>query len=309
MNIILAQPRGFCAGVVRAIDTVEQALGQFGAPVYVRHEIVHNRHVVDALRDQGAIFVEELEQVPLGAVTIFSAHGVARDVEYQASQRQLEVIDATCPLVTKVHNHARQYAAKGYQLILIGEPGHPEVTGILGQVDAPITLIQTPEQVQALTFPATTSLAYLTQTTLSVDDTRTVVEALTRRYPSIVGPAARDICYAVQNRQQAVRELCSQVDVLLVVGSANSANATTLCALGNASGTPSYLVADGSEVDTRWFTPQMNVGISAGASTPETSVQDVIAALERTGPIHIQTMAGRAEHVQFRPPTGLIARQ
>ncbi|KAF2405809.1 4-hydroxy-3-methylbut-2-enyl diphosphate reductase [Pseudomonas antarctica] len=309
MNIILAQPRGFCAGVVRAIDTVEQALGQFGAPVYVRHEIVHNRHVVEALRDQGAVFVEELEHVPLGAVTIFSAHGVARDVEHQASRRQLEVIDATCPLVTKVHNHARQYAAKGYQLILIGEPGHPEVIGILGQVDAPITLIQTLEQVRALTFPATTSLAYLTQTTLSVDDTRTVVEALTRRYPSIVGPAARDICYAVQNRQQAVRELCTQVDVLLVVGSANSANATTLCTLANASGTPSYLVADGSEVDTRWFTPQMNVGISAGASTPETSVQDVIAALERTGPVHIQTLEGRAERVQFRPPTGLIARQ
>ena len=309
MNIILAQPRGFCAGVVRAIDTVEQALEQFGAPVYVRHEIVHNRHVVQTLRDQGAVFVEELEHVPPGAVTIFSAHGVAREVEHQATERQLQVLDATCPLVTKVHKHGRHYAAQGYQLILIGEPGHPEVIGIQGQVDAPITLIQTVEQVQALTFPEGTPLAYLTQTTLSVDDTRCVVQALTLRYPQIVGPAARDICYAVQNRQQAVRELCKQVDVLLVVGSANSANAATLCTLGNDSGTPSYQVADGSELDTRWFTPHMNVGISAGASTPEASVQDVIAALGRIAPLHLQTLPGREERVQFQPPPGLIARQ
>lgn len=309
MNIILAQPRGFCAGVVRAIDTVEQALAELGAPVYVRHEIVHNRHVVQTLRDQGAIFVDELEQVPLGAVTIFSAHGVAREVEDQASQRQLHVLDATCPLVSKVHNHGRQYAAKGYQLLLIGDAGHPEVIGILGQVDAPITLIQTVEQVQALAFPAGTPLAYLTQTTLSVDDTRNVVEALTKRYPQIVGPAARDICYAVQNRQQAVRELCKQVDVLLVVGSANSANAVVLRALTSDNGTPSYLVADGSEVQAQWFTPHMSVGISAGASTPETSVQDVIAALARIAPLHIQTLPGREEHVQFQPPPGLIARQ
>ncbi|MFL1501838.1 4-hydroxy-3-methylbut-2-enyl diphosphate reductase [Pseudomonas sp. O64] len=309
MNIILAQPRGFCAGVVRAIDTVEQALEQFGAPVYVRHEIVHNRHVVQTLRDQGAVFVDELERVPVGALTIFSAHGVAREVERQALERQLQVVDATCPLVTKVHNHARQYAAKGYQLILIGEPGHPEVIGILGQVDAPITLIQTVEQVRALDFPADTLLAYLTQTTLSVDDTRTVVKTLTQRYPNIIGPDARDICYAVQNRQQAVRELCAQVDVLLVVGNANSANATTLCKQANDSGTASYLVSDGSEVDTRWFTPEMSVGISAGASTPEVSVQDVIAALARFAPLHIQTLPGREEHAQFRLPPGLIARQ
>ncbi len=309
MNIILAQPRGFCAGVVRAIDTVEQALEHFGAPVYVRHEIVHNRHVVQSLRDQGAVFVEELEQVPVGAVTIFSAHGVARAVEHQAAQRALQVLDATCPLVTKVHLHGRQYAAKGYQLILIGEPGHPEVIGIQGQVDAPITLIQTVEQVQALTFPAETPLAYLTQTTLSVDATRSVIDALKQRYPQLVGPANRDICYAVQNRQQAVRELCPQVDVLLVVGSPNSANAVTLCTLANDSGTPSYLVADGNEVDARWFTPQMSVGISAGASTPEASVQDVIAALARIEPLHIQTLPGREEHVQFRPPAGLIVRQ
>ncbi|MGR2707773.1 4-hydroxy-3-methylbut-2-enyl diphosphate reductase [Pseudomonas sp. IB20] len=309
MNIILAQPRGFCAGVVRAIDTVEQALEQFGAPVYVRHEIVHNRHVVQTLRDQGAVFVDELERVPVGALTIFSAHGVAREVERQALERQLQVVDATCPLVAKVHNHARQYAAKGYQLILIGEPGHPEVIGILGQVDAPITLIQTVEQVRALDFPADTLLAYLTQTTLSVDDTRTVVKTLTQRYPNNVGPDARDICYAVQNRQQAVRELCAQVDVLLVVGNANSANATTLCKQANDSGTPSYLVSDGSEVDTRWFTPEMSVGISAGASTPEVSVQDVIAALARFAPLHIQTLPGREEHAQFRLPPGLIARQ
>ncbi|WP_455929678.1 4-hydroxy-3-methylbut-2-enyl diphosphate reductase [Pseudomonas fluorescens] len=308
MNVFLAQPRGFCAGVVRAIDTVEQALALYGAPVYVRHEIVHNRHVVQTLQDQGAVFVDDLEQAPQGAVTIFSAHGVARAVEQQARKRQLHVVDATCPLVTKVHNHARQYAAKGYQLILIGEPGHPEVIGIQGQVDAPLTLIQTVEQVQALAFPAQAPLAYLTQTTLSVNDTRHVVDALTQRYPHIVGPAGRDICYAVQNRQQAVRELCTQVDVLLVVGNSHSANAMTLCTLANDSGTPSHLVADGSEVDCGWFTPDMNVGISAGASTPEASVQDVIAALARIAPLHIQTLAGREEHVLFRPPAGLIAR-
>ncbi|WP_438866736.1 4-hydroxy-3-methylbut-2-enyl diphosphate reductase [Pseudomonas sp. L1(2025)] len=309
MNVILAQPRGFCAGVVRAIDTVEQALALYGAPVYVRHEIVHNRHVVQTLQDRGAVFVDDLEQAPLGAVTIFSAHGVARAVEQQARKRQLHVLDATCPLVTKVHNHGRQYAAKGYQLILIGEPGHPEVIGIQGQVDAPITLIQTIEQVQALVFPCETPLAYLTQTTLSVDHTRHVVDALKQRYPHIVGPDDRDICYAVQNRQQAVRELCPLVDVLLVVGNAHSANAMTLCSVANHSGKPSHLVADGSEVDSRWFTPQMTVGISAGASTPDASVQDVIAALARIAPLHIQTLPGLEEQVLFRPPAGLIARQ
>lgn len=309
MNVLLAQPRGFCAGVVRAIDTVEHALERYGAPVYVRHEIVHNRQVVQSLQDQGAVFVDELEAVPHGAVTIFSAHGVAREVESQAQNRQLQVFDATCPLVSKVHHHGRQYAAKGYRLILIGEPGHPEVIGIQGQVDAPITLVQTVAQVEALTFPAETPLAYLTQTTLSVDDTRAVVQALTQRYPSIVGPASRDICYAVQNRQQAVRELCTQVDVLLVVGSANSANSVTLCKLANDSGTPSFLVADGHAVQPQWFRPDMTVGITAGASTPETSVRDVLAALARIEPLNIQDLPGREKHVQFRPPAGLIARQ
>ncbi|PQZ88953.1 MULTISPECIES: 4-hydroxy-3-methylbut-2-enyl diphosphate reductase [Pseudomonas] len=309
MNVIIAQPRGFCAGVERAIDTVEQALKQFGAPVYVRHEIVHNRHVVQALSDQGATFVDELDQVPVGAVTIFSAHGVTREVERNARQRQLQVFDATCPLVTKVHNHGRQYAAKGYRLILIGEPDHPEVIGIQGQVDAPITLIQTVKQVGELTFAEDTPLAYLTQTTLSVDATRAVVQALTRRYPQIVGPASRDICYAVQNRQQAVRELCARVHALLVVGNANSANAVTLCVLGNDLGVPSHLVADGSEVDHQWFTPDMTVGITAGASTPETSVKDVIAALALIAPLQIQTLPGREEQVRFLPLPGLITRQ
>ncbi|TFY88813.1 4-hydroxy-3-methylbut-2-enyl diphosphate reductase [Pseudomonas kairouanensis] len=309
MNVILAQPRGFCAGVVRAIDSVESAIQQYGIPVYVRHEIVHNQHVVQSLRQQGARFVEALSDVPPGAVTIFSAHGVAREVEAQARQRRLQVIDATCPLVTKVHQHARQYAARGYQLVLIGEPGHPEVVGIQGQVDAQVTLIQTVEQVAALSFPADTPLAYLTQTTLSVDDTRAVVTALMQRYPLIVGPASRDICYAVQNRQQAVRELCTRVDVLLVVGSANSANSVTLCTLANDSGTPSYRVADGSAVQAHWFTADMTVGITAGASTPETSVEDVLATLARIAPVHVQTLPGREERVHFRPPLGLIARQ
>jgi 4-hydroxy-3-methylbut-2-enyl diphosphate reductase len=309
MKVILAQPRGFCAGVVRAIDTVEHALAQFGAPVYVRHEIVHNRHVVESLQNQGATFVEELDEVPPGAVTIFSAHGVALTVENQARDRYLHVVDATCPLVTKVHNHGRQYVAKGYQLILIGEPGHPEVIGIQGQVGAPVTLIQTVEQVAALRFPGDTPLAYLTQTTLSVDDTRAVVAALMQRYPHIVGPASRDICYAVQNRQQAVRELCTQVDVLLVVGSEKSANSVTLCALGNAIGTPSHLIADGSALEPGWFTPDTTVGITAGASTPEASVKDVLAALKSLAPLQIQTLPGREERVEFRPPPGLTLRQ
>ncbi|NVZ51284.1 4-hydroxy-3-methylbut-2-enyl diphosphate reductase [Pseudomonas sp. B6002] len=309
MNVIIAQPRGFCAGVVRAIDAVEQALDQFGAPVYVRHEIVHNRHVVQTLTDKGATFVEELDQVPAGAVTLFSAHGVTRDVEREAQQRQLQVFDATCPLVSKVHNHGRQYAAKGYSLILIGEPGHPEVIGILGQVDAPITLIQTVKQVSELPFAVGAPLAYLTQTTLSVDDTRAVVQALTQRYPGIVGPASRDICYAVQNRQQAVRDLCTQVERLLVVGNANSANSVTLCALANDLGVQSYLVADGSEIDSQWFTPDMTVGITAGASTPESSVEDVIAALARIAPLQVRALPGREEQVRFHLPAGLIARQ
>ncbi|NWA04193.1 4-hydroxy-3-methylbut-2-enyl diphosphate reductase [Pseudomonas gingeri] len=308
MNVILAQPRGFCAGVVRAIDIVELALEQYGVPVYVRHEIVHNRHVVDSLKAQGAIFVDELDEVPIEAIAVFSAHGVARVVEDAARQRQLRVLDATCPLVAKVHNQGRQYAAKGYQVVLIGDVGHPEVIGILGQVPAPVVVVRDVEQVQALPFAPDTPLAYITQTTLSVDDTRVVVLALQRRYPGIVGPDTRDICYAVQNRQNALRSLSQCVDLMLVVGAANSANTVTLHTLADETGVPAYRVADGSELDRQWFRDIETVGITAGASTPEALVEDVIAALGKLAPLTITTLPGREERVQFNLPDGLIAR-
>ncbi|MCU1738313.1 MULTISPECIES: 4-hydroxy-3-methylbut-2-enyl diphosphate reductase [Pseudomonas] len=308
MNVILAQPRGFCAGVVRAIDIVELALEQYGAPVYVRHEIVHNHHVVESLKAKGAIFVEELDEVPVDAVTVFSAHGVARVVENAARQRQLRVLDATCPLVGKVHNQGRQYAAKGYQVILIGEAGHPEVIGILGQIPAPVVVVRNVDQVEDLPFPANTPMAYITQTTLSVDDTKAVVLALQQRYPGIVGPDTRDICYAVQNRQTALRILSQCVDLVLVVGAANSANTVTLRTIAAETGVPAYRVAEGAELDRQWFQNVETVGITAGASTPEVLVDDVIAALGNLAPLTIKTLPGREEQVQFNLPTGLIAR-
>ncbi|WP_277593448.1 4-hydroxy-3-methylbut-2-enyl diphosphate reductase [Pseudomonas chlororaphis] len=309
MKIILAQPRGFCAGVVRAVETVEQALELQGAPVYVRHEIVHNQHVVDSLRRKGALFVEELDEVPANALVIFSAHGVARVVEDQARQRHLRVLDATCPLVSKVHNQGRQYAARGYRLILIGEPGHPEVLGTLGQIPAQVTVLLTVAQVEALEFAADTPLAYITQTTLSVDDTRQVVAALRRRYPQIVGPDTRDICYAVQNRQVAVRALSACVDLVLVVGSQKSANSVTLRDIAGESGIPSYLIADGRALRREWLDRRPTVGITAGASTPESMIEDVLAALARIAPLDITSLPGPEEQVQFRLPAGLIARQ
>jgi 4-hydroxy-3-methylbut-2-enyl diphosphate reductase len=309
MKVILAQPRGFCAGVVRAVDTVEQALKHHGAPVYVRHEIVHNQHVVDDLRTKGARFVENLNEVPANAVTIFSAHGVGKAVENEARDRGLQVLDATCPLVTKVHNHDRQYAAKGYQVILIGEPDHPEVIGTLGQIPAPVVVVQTEAQVAALEFTQDTALSYITQTTLSVDDTRAVVLALKRRYPRIIGPDIRDICYAVQNRQTAVRELSQCVDVVLVIGSPQSANSLTLRDIAAQAGKPSYLIADGRSIRRKWFKHQSTVGITAGASTPEAMVDDVLDALKGIAPLEIENLPGREEHVHFRLPDGLIARQ
>ncbi|NWE47267.1 4-hydroxy-3-methylbut-2-enyl diphosphate reductase [Pseudomonas gingeri] len=308
MNVILAQPRGFCAGVVRAIEIVELALEQYGAPVYVRHEIVHNRHVVDSLKARGAVFVDELDEIPVDAITVFSAHGVARVVEDAARQRQLRVLDATCPLVSKVHHQGRQYAARGYQVILVGEAGHPEVVGILGQIPAPVVVVRDVAQVRDLDFPAQTPMAYITQTTLSVDDTRAVVQALQRRYPGIVGPDTRDICYAVQNRQNALRSLSQCVDLVLVVGAANSANTVTLHTLADETGVPAYRVADGSELDRQWFRDIETVGITAGASTPEALIEDVIAALGKLAPLTIATLPGREERVQFTLPDGLIAR-
>ncbi|WP_075791826.1 4-hydroxy-3-methylbut-2-enyl diphosphate reductase [Massilia putida] len=305
MHVILAQPRGFCAGVVRAIEIVERALERHGAPVYVRHEIVHNKAVVNGLRAKGAVFVEELGEVPRQAVTIFSAHGVARTVEADAETRALHVLDATCPLVAKVHIQGRQYAASGRTVILIGHPGHPEVEGTMGQIDGRVLLVSDEREAEALDLPADTPVAYVTQTTLSVDDTRNVIAALRRRFTDIVGPDVRDICYATQNRQRAVRDLCRRVDVLLVVGAPNSSNSNRLREIGAETGTPTWLLADGSELDPAWVAGAAVVGITAGASAPEAMVEHVIDALRALGPVDVSTMDGIEEHIEFRLPRAL----
>ena len=305
MRVVLAQPRGFCAGVVRAVEIVDRALATHGRPVYVRHEIVHNAHVVDKLKAKGAVFVEELDEVPDHAVTVFSAHGVARDIVDEAARRDLPVIDATCPLVTKVHIQGRRYAARGRAIVLIGHAGHPEVDGTIGQIAAPVHLVSTGEDVAALALPLDTPIAYVTQTTLSVDDTRGVIEALQARFVDVVGPDVSDICYATQNRQTAVRDLCAAVDVLLVVGAKNSSNSNRLREIGVETGVPSYLIADGRALDPAWVTGVATVGLTAGASAPEELVQGVIAALRAIGPVDVSTMAGIEEHQSFRLPPGL----
>jgi 4-hydroxy-3-methylbut-2-enyl diphosphate reductase len=305
MQVILAQPRGFCAGVVRAIEIVDRSLDQHGAPVYVRHEIVHNRAVVEGLRARGAVFVEELDQVPAQAVTIFSAHGVAREVEADAQARGLRVLNATCPLVAKVHIQGRQYAASGRVVILIGHAGHPEVEGTMGQIDGRVLLVQSESEAEALDLAVDTPVAYVTQTTLSVDDTRGVIAALQRRFPDIVGPNVRDICYATQNRQRAVRELCRQVEVLLVVGATNSSNSNRLREIGAECGIPSYLLADGSELDPAWVAHARVVGITAGASAPEAMVTHVVDALRAIAPVELSTMDGLEENVEFKLPPAL----
>jgi 4-hydroxy-3-methylbut-2-enyl diphosphate reductase len=305
MKVILAQPRGFCAGVVRAVEIVERALQKYGPPVYVRHEIVHNKHVVESLKAKGAHFVENLSEVPDNAVTIFSAHGVARSVEDEASARGLPVLNATCPLVTKVHNQGKRYVAQGRVLILVGHAGHPEVEGTMGQISGPVVLVQCEKDVERLTVPRETPVAYVTQTTLSVDDTRGIIAALQRRFTDIVGPETRDICYATQNRQSAVRELSRLVDVILVVGAKNSSNSNRLREIGTEAGIPSYLIADGNELCPEWVQAARTVGITAGASAPEVLVEDVIAALRRLGPVEVSTLPGREEHIEFRLPAAL----
>ena len=252
-RVILAQPRGFCAGVERAIEIVERALNKFGPPIYVRHEIVHNRHVVESLQKRGAVFVDELDEVPPGAMTVFSAHGVARRVEELAQERGLPVIDATCPLVAKVHNEGRRYARQGREIVLIGHAGHAEVEGTIGQIDGTVHLVQTAADVEKLEVGDPEKLAYITQTTLSVDDTRGIIIALKSRFPAIVGPDVRDICYATQNRQQAVRDLANLVDIILVVGSKNSSNSNRLREIGEELGKPSYLIEDASALRPEWF--------------------------------------------------------
>jgi len=305
MKVILAQPRGFCAGVVRAIEIVELALRKYGAPVYVRHEIVHNRHVVERLKSKGARFVEELSEVPEGSVTIFSAHGVARKVQVEAEARNLPVLDATCPLVSKVHNQAKRYIAQGRTLILIGHAGHPEVEGTLGQIDGNVILVQNESDVAALDLPAETPIAYVTQTTLSVDDTRAIIAALQRRFNDVSGPSTSDICYATQNRQSAVRELAKLVDVILVVGAKNSSNSNRLREIGEEAGVPSYLIADGSTLEEHWVRGAKTVGLTAGASAPEILVDDVISSLRRLGDVEVTTLSGVEENVTFRLPVQL----
>src|SRR3954470_7956793 len=287
MKVILAQPRGFCAGVVRAIEIVERALEKYGPPVYVRHEIVHNKHVVESLKAKGARFVEDLSEVPPDAVTIFSAHGVAKSVEDEAAARSLPVLNATCPLVTKVHNQGKRYVGQGRQLILIGHAGHPEVEGTMGQIPSPVILVQSEADVEALALPADTPVAYVTQTTLSVDDTQGIITALERRFSDIVGPETRDICYATQNRQSAVRDLARVADLILVVGAKNSSNSNRLREIAEESGVPGYLVADGSQVNPAWLEGVRIVGLTAGASAPEVLVEDVIDALRRLGPVDV----------------------
>src|SRR5579885_3408117 len=305
MRVVLAQPRGFCAGVERAIEIVEHAIEKYGPPIYVRHEIVHNRHVVERLRAKGARFVDDLTEIPPGSVTIFSAHGVASAVESDAVQRALSVIDATCPLVSKVHSEGQRYAAQGREIVLIGHAGHPEIEGTMGRIEGKVHLISKAEEVAALVVSNPDKLAYITQTTLSVDDTRAVIEALRARFPRIVGPDTKDICYATQNRQRAARELALAVDVVLVVGAANSSNSNRLREIAAEQGVPSYLIEDAKALDIRWLAAAQSVGITAGASAPEELVRGVIARLRELGEVELTVLPGVTENVRFRMPPEL----
>ncbi len=307
LKVVLAQPRGFCAGVVRAIDIVERALKKYGPPVYVRHEIVHNKYVVETLKAKGARFVESVSEIPDNAVAIFSAHGVSKAVVGEGESRNLPVIDATCPLVTKVHNQGKRYVKHGRTVILIGHAGHPEVEGTMGQIPAPVVLVQTVADVDTLTIPTDTPVAYVTQTTLSVDDTREIIAALMKRFTDIQGPDTRDICYATQNRQSAVRDLCQVADLLLVVGATNSSNSNRLREIGAELGIPSYLIANGSELDPAWLEGVQTVGITAGASAPEVLVDDVITALKKLKSVEVSTLPGREENIEFRLPAELAS--
>ena len=302
MKVVLAQPRGFCAGVERAIDIVERAIDRFGAPVYVRHEIVHNKRVVDDLKAKGAIFVEELSEVPSGAVTIFSAHGVSQVVEDEAGNRGLTVIDATCPLVAKVHKEGQRYATTGRDVVLIGHKGHPEVVGTLGRIDGAVHLISQPEDVDDLEVGNPDRIAYITQTTLSVDDTRAIIDELKKRFPKIAGPDVNDICYATQNRQQAVREMAKYADLILVIGAANSSNSNRLREIGEEMNIPSYLIDDVRSLNPDWLDGVDTVAITAGASAPERLVAELVERLKELGASEITELDGIVENVHFKLP-------
>ena len=302
MHVLLARPRGFCAGVNRAISIVNRALERYAPPVYVLHEIVHNTHVLDALRGRGAIFVEELEEIPAGAVTIFSAHGVSRAIAEQATALGLRTIDATCPLVSKVHRRMIGLHRKGYDVIVIGHKGHPEVEGTCGQAEGPVHLVSKPSEIASLQATNPDRIGYVTQTTLSVDDTAEMVEAIRRRFPAVAAPERTDICYATTNRQLAVRRLADRVDLVLIVGSKNSSNSNRLREVAELRQTPAHLIDDAGEMDPGWFVGVVRVGISAGASAPEHLVVQVVDWLRRHGARSVEEMEGEEEHISFLVP-------
>ncbi len=304
-EVVLAEPRGFCAGVERAIEIVERALERFGAPIYVRHEIVHNDHVVSDLRQKGAIFVDDLDEVPVGARVIMSAHGVSRKVRDHAQARDLEVFDATCPLVTKVHVEVRKLRADGYEIVMIGHSGHPEVEGTMGQVEEGMYLVEDVAGVATLQVKTPEKLAYVSQTTLSVDDTEVIVKALQARFPEIVGPKKSDICYATQNRQDAVKLMAKDVDVVLVVGSPTSSNSNRLREVAERFGVPAYLLGSAEELNPDWVKNAARVGITAGASAPGGLVQGLLAAVKAFGASTVRRLPGAEEHVRFPMPKGL----
>ncbi len=311
MEIILANPRGFCAGVDRAIEIVERAIEEFGAPIYVRHEVVHNRFVVDGLRERGAVFVEELAEVPENSTVIFSAHGVSKQIQAEAKERGLKVFDATCPLVTKVHIEVHAHANEGRELIFIGHAGHPEVEGTMGQYANPaggIYLVESPADVATLQVKNPDNLAYVTQTTLSIDDTQAVVAALRERFPKIIGPKKDDICYATQNRQDAVKNLAADCDVILVVGSPNSSNSNRLREIADKLGKGAYLIDDANELKREWIEGAKKIGVTAGASAPEILVKKVIAQLKDWGGKMVTEKSGIEEKVVFSLPKELRAR-
>lgn len=304
-EILLAQPRGFCAGVDRAITIVEQALEKFGAPIYVRHEIVHNAYVVDDLRSRGAVFVDELSEVPAGNTVIFSAHGVAPAVRQEAEARGLKIFDATCPLVTKVHVEVTKMRKEGMHIIMIGHRGHPEVEGTMGQAPDGIQLVENIKDVEALDIPANAPVAYVTQTTLSVDETKEIVDALKQKYPAIAQPKKQDICYATQNRQDAVKFMAPQVDLVIVVGSPNSSNSNRLRELSEKLGVVSYMVDQPSQLKSEWFVGKKRVGLTAGASAPESLAQSIIERIKELGPKNVRTLDGIVENTSFPLPKGL----
>ncbi len=304
-EILLAQPRGFCAGVDRAINIVNEALSRFGAPIYVRHEIVHNKYVVDELRAKGAIFVDEIDEIPRGAIVIYSAHGVSQQVRQDAAERGLQVYDATCPLVTKVHVEVVKLCKDGFTVFMIGHAGHPEVEGTMGQVDGGIFLIENLEDVEKLNFSADERLAFVTQTTLSVDETKEIVNALTKKFPKIIQPKKQDICYATQNRQDAVKFMAPQVQLVIVVGSQASSNSNRLRELAEKLGVPAYMVDAPDQLRPEWFEGKKRVGLTAGASAPESLAQAIVARIQEFGPRQIRSLDGVVEDITFSLPKNL----